>query len=274
MITLHSLFVYPIKSCRGIELTRAEVTQAGLRYDREWLIVTPSGRFLTQREVPQLALIVPELALDTLTLRAPGMEALELPLTPPPGSAVQVTIWRDHCKAHDAGREAAQWLERCLGRPARLVRFDSSQPRPTDPDWSGGVAGFSQFADAFPFLVLSRASLDDLNSRLPTPLPMNRFRPNLVLDGCEAYAEDSLGTIALRDVELRMVKPCIRCIVTTTDQGTGERDGVEPLQTLKSYRWHAALKGVAFGQNAVVVSGVGNRLEVGMECRPVPPLDV
>jgi uncharacterized protein YcbX len=269
VITLHSLFVYPIKSCRGIELTQAEVTPAGLHHDREWLIVTPSGRFLTQREVPQLALVVPEISLDTLTLRAPGMEPLQVSLTPPARAAVQVTIWRDHCKAHDAGREAAQWLERCLGRPARLVRFDASQPRPTDPDWSGGVAGFSQFADAFPFLVLSRASLDDLNSRLPAPLPMNRFRPNLVLDGCDAYAEDSFGAIRLGEVELRVVKPCIRCIVTTTDQGTGERDGVEPLQTLKSYRWHAALKGVAFGQNAVVASGAGSRLEVGMECRPV-----
>ena len=132
------------------------------------------------------------------------------------------------------------------------------------------MAGFSQFADAFPFLVLSRASLDDLNSRLPAPLPMNRFRPNLVLDGCDAYAEDSLARDQAGRCRVALVKPCIRCIVTTTDQGTGERDGVEPLQTLKSYRWDAALKGVAFGQNAVVASGAGSETRrSAWQCRPV-----
>jgi uncharacterized protein len=269
VITLDSLFVYPVKSCRGIELARAEVTLEGLRHDREWMIVSPSGRYLTQREAPRLALLRPELATDSILLTAPDMPALEAPFRAVTDRPVQVTIWRDHCKAHDAGRAAAKWLEEFLGRPARLVRFDATQPRPTGPVASGEAGGFSKFADAFPFLVLSRASLADLNARLPVPLPMDRFRPNIVLDGCPPYAEDAFRGVAIDGVELRMVKPCTRCVVTTTEQSTGERDGVEPLRTLKSYRWDAALQGVTFGQNAVVTVGAGRMLERGMVCTPV-----
>ena len=265
MITLAGLYVYPVKSCRGIAAARATMTPAGLQHDREWMIVTPAGRFITQREAPRLALIETNLTDTDLVLRAPGMESLELSLALDQASpSSQVTVWRDHCKAFDAGRDASRWLERFLGRPARIVRFDPSQPRVVDPDWSAGVAAYSRFADAFPVLVLSSASLADLNGRLPHPLPVERFRPNFVLEGCSAYAEDTLGTIAVGGVQLRLVKACTRCVITTTDQSTGERDGVEPLQTLKSYRWDADLKGVTFGQNAIITAGAGCVVERGM----------
>lgn len=269
MITLSGLFVYPVKSCRGIELARAELTSAGLRHDREWMIVTPAGRFITQRDAPRLALIDTALGADTLLLRAPGMPPLELSCDSNGQAAVQVTVWRDRCSAFDAGRAAARWLGRFLGRPARIVRFDTSQPRAVDPRWSGEVAGFSRFADAFPLLVVSNASLTELNARLAEPLPMDRFRPNLVLEGCEPFAEDSLRVLELGGARLHLVKPCTRCIITTTDQTTGERGGVEPLQTLRSYRWDAQLQGVTFGQNAVVAAGAGQVLERGMTVSPV-----
>ena len=269
MITLSRLYVYPVKSCRGIELARSQITSTGLQHDREWLIVTPSGRFITQREAPRLALIEPAIDAGNLTLRAPGMAPLEVHPGDYARTPVQVTIWRDHCKAFDAGRDAAQWLEQFLGRPVRLVRFDTSQPRLVDPEWSGDVPGYSKFSDGYPVLVISNASLAELNTRLEKPLPMERFRPNLVLEGCEPYAEDSMRTIELDGVQLQLVKPCTRCVITTTDQQTGQRDGVEPLQTLKSYRWDAQLKGVAFGQNAIVVAGAGRELATGMAVNQV-----
>jgi uncharacterized protein YcbX len=265
VITLSGLYVYPVKSCRGIALERATLTPTGVQHDREWMIVTPAGRFITQRESPRLALIETRLGETSLVLHARGVEPLELPFAGAGRPASPVTVWGDHCKAFDAGAEASLWLERFLGHPARIVRFDASQPRAVEAAWSGGVAAFSKFADAFPVLVLSNASLADLNARLAKPLPMERFRPNFVLDGCAAYAEDSLGTIELGGVQLRMVKPCTRCIITTTDQATGERDGDEPLRTLKTYRWDKALKGVAFGQNAVVAAGAGGVIERGMQ---------
>ena len=268
VISLSRLRVYPVKSCRGIELTRALVTPTGLEHDREWMIVTPSGRFLTQREVPRLALIEPVLGTDTLTLHGPEIEPLTLPLAATGTTAVQVTVWRDHCKAFDAGRAAALWLERVLGRPTRIVRFDPSQPRPVEPESTGAIAAFAKFSDGFPLLVIANASLAELNTRLAKPLPMERFRPNLVLDGCDAFAEDSLHAIEVGGVRLHLVKACTRCSITTTDQDTGERDGGEPLETLKTYRWDAQLKGVIFGQNAIVAAGAGRVIERGMQVLP------
>jgi uncharacterized protein len=134
----------------------------------------------------------------------------------------------------------------------RLVRFDDARSRPTDPSWSQGLAGKSAFSDGYPVLVLSRASFDDLNSRLPSPLPLDRFRPNVYLDGCAPYAEDAIRGLENEQMRLRIVKPCVRCVITTTDQATAVPQGDEPLRTLKSYRWDGALHGVTFGQNAIV----------------------
>jgi uncharacterized protein len=174
----------------------------------------------------------------------------------------EVTVWRDRVLATDEGNAVAAWLGEHLRRDVRLVRFDDSRPRRTDPDWSQGLDGRSAFSDGYPVLVLSQASLDDLNTRLPAPLPMDRFRPNVVLQGCVPYAEDSLQELAGDEVKLRLVKPCTRCSITTTDQSGGVPQGEEPLRTLRSYRWHDGLRGVTFGQNAIVATT--GTLAVGM----------
>jgi uncharacterized protein YcbX len=281
MITLSALNVYPVKSCRGIPLASARLTAAGLEHDREWMIVTPEGRFLTQREDPRLARIAVALDEDALVLSADGVGELRVPhdggsgdasqsrtlKTSPTGPAVEVTVWRDHCRAIDAGEEAAGWLTALLGHPLRLVRFDPAHERRSDPAWTGGLRALNRFSDGFALLAISTASLADLNARLANPLPMNRFRPNLVLEGLPPYGEDELGDLVAGELRLRRAKPCVRCIVTTTDQESGARAGDEPVRTLKSYRWDPALKGVTFGQNLIVVAGAGARLEVGMELR-------
>ena len=266
MPLLSALHLYPVKSCRGIAVTEATVASAGLEHDREWMIVTPAGRFVTQRECPRLALIAPHLSDDALTLAAPGAGRLVVPLESC-GDVRQVTVWGEHCPAFDQGEPAARWLSERLGRPLRLVRFDPSHRRLSDSTWTGGVEAPNRFSDGYPLLAISRASLDDLNARLPVPLPMDRFRPNLVLAGLPPYGEDALDDLVAGDVRLRRVKPCTRCAITTTNQATAEVEGDEPLRTLKSYRWDKALRGVTFGQNLIVVAGAGASLRTGMELR-------
>lgn len=268
MITVASLHVYPVKSCRGVERTEARLTEAGLEHDREWMIVTPEGRFVTQREQPRLALISPSLDDQGLHLTAPGAPDIAVPFDFQ-GGPVQVTVWRDLCQAYDQGEVAARWLSGYLGRPLRLVRFDPSHRRPSDAVWTGGVDAVSRFSDGFALLAISLASLADLNGRLAAPLPMNRFRANLVLDGLPSYGEDALGDLAVGGIRLRRVKPCTRCSITTTNQMTGAVEGDEPLRTLKTYRWDAALRGVKFGQNLIVVTGDGEQLHSGMELHAV-----
>jgi uncharacterized protein len=253
VITLGSLFVYPVKSCAGIALPRAEVTARGLRYDREWMLVTPQGRFLSQREAPRLALIGTAMDAQALQLTAPGLPRLTVPLERAVRTdAAEVTVWGDTLLATDEGDAAASWFGEHLGRDVRLVRYDESRRRPTDPAWSQGLDGVSAFADGYPVLVVSRESLDDLNTRLPAPVPINRFRPNVVIAGGLPYAEDSIAALSGKSVKLRLVKPCTRCTITTVDQATGLANGDEPVRTLRSYRWDATLRGVTFGQNAIV----------------------
>jgi len=266
MIAVASLHLYPVKSCRGIQVPEAHLTAAGLEHDREWMIVAPEGRFVTQREVPRLALIATELDRDALTLAAPGAGRLVVSLELS-ADVRQVTVWGDRCPAFDQGESAARWLTELLGRPLRLVRFDPSHRRLSDSTWTGGVEAPNRFSDGYPLLAISRASLDDLNARLPVPLPMDRFRPNLVLEGLPPYGEDAIGDLVAGDVRLRRVKPCTRCAITTTNQATAEVEGDEPLRTLKSYRWDKALRGVTFGQNLIVVAGAGAHLHAGLELR-------
>lgn len=257
-----ALNVYPVKSCRGVPVAAAELMRTGLLHDRHWMLVRPNGRFVTQRELPRMALIGTQVGTAGLTLSAPGMPGLNVPRTAP-GPARPVTVWKFDGRGIDCGPEAAAWFTRFLETPLSLVAFDENTPRDCSADWIGDVPAVTEFSDGFPILVISRASLDELNSRLPKPLPMERFRPNVVIDGVEAYAEDRIHELRLGDVTLRVVKPCTRCSITTTDQQAGAVDGVEPLKTLKEYRFDRELRGVAFGQNAIVVSGVGGRLRVG-----------
>lgn len=264
MATITALNVYPIKSCKGIALQSATVLDTGIEHDRQWLIVKPNGQFVTQREIPRLALIGTALTSTDLQITSPDAGTLNIPLAAE-GPSTEVTVWKDRCAAFDMGDEAARWLEAHTGKPHRLVRFDPSRKRPSSAQWTQGVEAFNQFSDGFPFLVISQASLDDLNSRLPAPLPMNRFRPNIVVDGIAAYAEDDVHDFTSDGVTLRGVKPCTRCAITTTNQVTAEREGDEPLRTLRGYRFSPELKGVLFGQNAILIDGVGKTLRVGQQ---------
>jgi len=256
-----ALNVYPVKSCRGVPLQSAVVTPTGFAHDRHWMLVRPNGRFVTQRELPRMALIGTQVMEGVLTLTAPGMP----PLTVSPGSvaARPVTVWKFDGSGLDCGAEASAWATKFLETELSLVAFDASQPRICSPEWTQGVHAITEFADGYPVLVISRASLADLNSRLEKPLPMERFRPNLVIDGVDAFAEDRMHELRVGGVTLRMVKNCTRCAITTTDQQTGTLDGQEPLRTLKSYRFDRELRGVVFGQNAIIVAGAGEMLRVG-----------
>ncbi len=256
-LRLSSLHLYPIKSCGGLSPTEWDVDGFGLRHDRRWMVVDLTGDFVTQREEPRLALVRPALVDHSLVLRAPGMPELPLPLVPRTRERVKVQVWDDITEGVPVSPEAAQWLSRFLGRLVRLVWMPNDVVRETDPEYAVGHR--VSFADGFGFLLISEASLTALNRRLEVSLPMNRFRPNLVVSGSEPFAEDRWRELRLGALELTVVKPCDRCVTTTTDQETAER-GVEPLRTLATFRKPGGT--VMFGQN-LVHRGTG-QLAVGM----------
>lgn len=263
MASVASLHVYPVKSCRGIAVDSFRVTDTGPEWDRRWMIVRPGGMFITQRSHPAMATIAVAIEGSTLRLSAPGRMPLELPVDHA-GRSWPVVVWRSECLGIDAGDEAAAWLTEALGEPLRLVRQDPARPRLANPDYAGPDPHPVSFADAYPVLMISRASLEDLNKRLPEPIPMARFRPNVVIDGVDAYAEDAMTRFRAGAVVLRGIKRSDRCAITTTDQQTGARHPrQEPIRTLKTYRYDRALKGVVFGQNCVIEAGVGERLAIG-----------
>lgn len=253
---LSCLHVYPIKGCGGLAPAEWDVDEFGLRHDRRWMVVTLTGDFVTQREEPRLALVRPALECDALVLRAPGMPNLALPLVPATRERVKVEVWHDVTEGVPVAPEAARWLSRYLDSLVRLVWMPDDVLRPTDPAYAEGYR--VSFADGFGFLLITEASLAELNRRLETPVPMNRFRPNLVVSGTEPFAEDGWRRLRVNGIALDVVKPCDRCVVTTTDQDTAER-GKEPLRTLATFRLFDGK--VLFGQN-VVHRGTG-RLAVG-----------
>lgn len=260
-VAVESLHLYPVKGCAGIDLGAAEVAITGLRSegagDREWMVVDETGRFLTQRELPRLALVRTSLVDGHLRLAAPHMPDLAV-ARHREGASAAVVVWRSEVRGFDAGENAARWLSDWLAHDARLVLFDPSRPRACNPEYAGDSGAHTYFADGYPVLVTGIAALDDLNRRLAQrhepPLPMNRFRPNVVLRGLAAFDEDHVDTLAIGDVLLQLVKPCTRCQVTTTDQTTA-KVGVEPLRTLGEYRMDDELGGITFGMNAIVVRG-------------------
>jgi len=241
---LASLLVYPLKSAGGIALAEARVDQTGLAHDRRWLIVDRNGRFVTQRSHARMARVRTALQGEALRVTAPGMEPLELPLAASEGPTEEVAVWDLGRFARSCGPEADAWASQWLDEPCRVVRA-AAPPNQRPLDERGKVR--TGFADAYPALVISTASLADLNGRLFEPLPMNRFRPNLVVEGVPAYAEDAWQRARIGEVALLGRKTCLRCAITTTDQETGER-GVEPLRTLATYRRVAGGE-VAFGMN-------------------------
>ncbi len=270
MMILSAIQVYPVKSCRGIALTTAQIGPAGIEYDRQWMVVDAQDRFITQRTHAPLALVETALTGTSLKLSAPAMGAVELPLALLPGTRRTVEVWGDSCEAIDQGKEANGWLSEYLKVECRLVRMAPDWVRPASPRHAppGSQVGF---ADAYPVLAISEASLADLNSRLPSPIPMNRFRPNLVVAGAQPFAEDRWHTLSVGALTLRGVRLCVRCKITTIDQATGEETGQEPLRTLGTYRRHGG--GIVFGQNLVPVETgmvqVGDPVTVLQDSEPV-----
>lgn len=258
-ISISDLYIYPVKSAAGIRLAAADLHAFGLTGDRRWMIVDESNRFLTQRELPRMSLIQPMTWADDLTLRAPGAGELRVALPEDAAPAVDVVVWDDRCQGRDAGDEAARWVSAFLERSCRLIHAPDSLVRPVDPtfDVARDTPGAARtgFSDGFPMLLIGQASLDALNERLAardeSPVPMNRFRPNIVVTGAAPHEEDDWTRLAVQggaEIRLDVVKPCARCSIVPVDQATGIR-GKEPLRTLATYRTRNGK--VYFGQNVI-----------------------
>lgn len=263
------LFAYPVKSCAGVELQEALLTETGFDLDRAWMVVDGEGEFLSQRELPRMALIRVQLKHYEVILRAPGMLSLHLSIDAVEQPA-RVRVWGEEVAAYDMGDVAAQWFSDFLGRKSRLVRFDPERPRFADAKWTGDVRAQTQFSDGFPLLVVSEGSLAELNRRLAVAgqgaVGIERFRPNIVLAGLEAHDEDRLDVIRVEagsEVLLRPVKPCARCPVPDIDPATAE-SAPHVSQALRAYRSNEVMNGaITFGMNAIVLQGLDARLRVG-----------
>ncbi len=273
--TISRLFVYPVKSCAGVELPEALLTETGLEFDRAWMVVDANGEFVTQRQLPRMALIRPQMRHTEAVLRAPGMLALHLAFDRVE-KPVRVRVWKDEVAAYDMGDIAAQWFSDFLSEPGqpqalRLVRFDPEHKRLSNLEWTGGIEATNQFADGYPLLVASEGSLAELNARLAAAghdaVGIVRFRPNIVLAGIEAHDEDRVDALHIAgadgEAELKPVKPCTRCPIPDIDPATG-LSSPEVGDMLRTYRADARVDGrITFGMNCIVVSGVEQMLKVG-----------
>ncbi len=271
MIQIQDLYIHPIKSLGGIRVAEALVTDRGLQYDRRWMLVDENLRFLSQRECHRMALL--QTAMDgtgiRVSLKTDPQQSFLIPLAPVTQESLEVQIWDDHCKALTVSPEADRWFSRMLGIPCRLVYMPEDSRRHVDPAYA--VNGeITSFSDGYPILAIFQESLDDLNARLAEKIPMDRFRPNLVLKGGNPYDEDRLGAFRIGNTMFRGAKPCARCVVTTIDQQQGTASS-EPLKTLSTYR--QMNHKVIFGQN-ILVNGTG-QIRVGdgiQELNWNPPL--
>ena len=273
---ISGLYVYPIKSCAGVALQDATLTETGLEFDRAWMVVDAQGQFLTQREFPRMALIQPQIKRYEMVLRAPGMLALHIKLDEVE-APVRVQVWDDSVAAFDMGTVAAQWFSDFLGTTARLVRFDPDHKRISDRQWTGKVEGLSQFSDGFALLVVSEASLEHLNARLlaagQAAVSMSRFRPNIVLasapdsDALAAHDEDRMDVLHVSTAQgvaqLKAVKPCPRCPIPNIDP-LSAISSPEVSDMLQGYRADARLNGaISFGMNLIPLTGIEQQLALG-----------
>ncbi len=232
-----ALYTYPIKGLAGISLTRARVEARGLAYDRRWMLVGQDGIFLSQREFPGMCLLAPEFTASGFAVRdrAGRHEPLHLPLPgPEPKQAVEVRVWEDTCLAWPVSREADEWFSNALHTPCRLVYMPGEAARPVNPQY-GQPGEIVSFADSCPLLLIGEASLAGLNSHFETPFPIDRFRPNIVFAGGQAYEEDNWKSFRAGSVLFRGIRRCGRCQVVNIAQQSGEK-GAEPLRTLSTYR--------------------------------------
>lgn len=256
-LTITELAIYPVKSMRQAPLESAIIDMGGLKNDRRWMVIDADNRMITQRQQSRLCLIQPELIDDGICLHTTGLPDISIAI-PNRSEIKAVGIWNDSCNAYDAGDEAAQWLSQFLRLECRLVYFPEDEVRVVDQTYAQ-QGDRTAFSDGFPMLLISQASLDDLNARLASPVPMARFRPNIVVSGCAPYAEDNWHRLKIGDFNVRVVKPCSRCVIPTIDIETAERTG-EPTKTLSSYRRRD--NKIIFGQN-IVVDGEGE-INTGM----------
>ena len=256
MITVSELYIHPLKSAASVAVDKVAIDTFGLQYDRRWMLVDESGDFLSQRKLPAMCLIKAAVVDSFLTVSVPDLPVLTL--TGTLKNAREVTVWGDVCNSYDCGDEAADYLSRFLQVKCRLVYFPDNEERQVDLQYAkkGDLTGFS---DGFPLLLISQASLDDLNTRLDSPVSMTRFRPNIVISGVEAFAEDNWESIKVGGINLRVVKPCSRCSIPSVDPLTGLRSA-EPVKTLRTYRMRNSK--VYFGQN--VIADSTGMLEIGM----------
>ncbi len=261
-ITITGLYYYPLKSARGIAVNSIDLLSRGLEYDRRWMLVDPVGQFLTQREHPRMALLETAIVEQGIQLSAAGYG--EITAQVEQNKNITVTVWGDIVNAKGCCQQVDHWCSDFIEAPCRLVYMPDSSNRAIDPDYRLSSRDEVSFADGFPVLVTSEASLNQLNAELEIPVPMSRFRPNIVVSGCGAFAEDDWNSIQTEYTELQIVKPCRRCQITTIDQKTSlQPNGTEPLKTLK--RIHSWDKNIFFGQNAIPTRT--GEISLGEQCR-------
>jgi uncharacterized protein YcbX len=265
LLTVQDIFIYPIKSLGGIRLSEAVVEERGFQYDRRWMLVDDSGVFLSQRKYPRMALLSVELKAEELRVfsKHEPDRCVNVPLNFASGPEISVTIWDDQVTAKKVHEDLDQWFSDFLEFSVSLVLMPDTTHRKVDERYAVNSESVS-FADGMPYLMIGQASLDDLNSRMETPVPMDRFRPNIVFSGGSPYLEDSLRKIKVGELELQIVKPCARCVMTTVDQQSGIKEK-EPLKTLASYR--TINRKIYFGQNVVALQT--GKIRVGDPIHPM-----
>ncbi len=272
---LSEINIYPIKSLAGISLESSKIERRGLEFDRRWLLVDEKNKFLTQREFPQMATVKPEILSDGLQVSCDGSDLL-ISFEPQTSATETVKIWSNRCKAKIYESPINEWFSDVLQTNCKLVVMTEETRRTVDYFYRVNQDDHVSFADAYPFLIIGENSLADLNARLEANLPMNRFRPNFVSTDSEGFAEDSWKKIKIGETIFHVVKPCARCVITTIEQTTGEKQGIEPLKTLAQFRIpkRSVKKKILFGQNLIVekagdILRVGDKIEV-LETKRAP----
>jgi uncharacterized protein YcbX len=264
MFTVSELFIYPIKSLGGISVPSATLTFMGFQYDRRWMLVDMNNRFLSQRELPKMALLQVEITHTGLRVfhKLDANSSINIPFSTSPSKNIVVEIFEDHCEAVFASKSADEWFSEMLSVKCRLVFIPDSSIRFVDKNYATNDE-ITGFADAFPFLIIGQSSLDDLNQRLENPLPVNRFRPNIVFAGGKPYEEDVMNHFVINELNFYGVKPCARCVIPTINQENGHQSK-EPLQTLATFR--KKNNKIYFGQNLLAegrgVVAVGDTIKV------------
>lgn len=276
-VRITGLFVYPIKSMGGIALNTAQLTSKGLRHDRRWMVVKENGRFVTQRDIPRMALVNTRLAEEGVELSLDGHGTITVPFEPVHGGNIETAVWRVKCQGMDQGDDVSDWLTRALESKERLrlVRMAPEFRRPQNKPDIMGEDTTVDFADAAPLLVANEASLDELNSVLEAKslpaVPMNRFRPNIVVRGLEPFAEHELAGLSAGNIQIRLRAPCERCVVTTIDQQTAEKDPAgQPFKTLQNINpVPGKPQAPAFGQYATISRAESRTIAVGDHFEPI-----